>query len=339
MAQVRNGPARSAEPRTVAGLLDDLERDLCNGRAKELVPIPTHFDPLDHVLGGGLRAGELTLVGGAPGVGKTVVTLQWARAIARAGGTAVYACYEHDESALLLRLIALELGEQPRLDGDLHIERLRAGLHDVALGLAQLSDVLSSEDVIRRAYQDVQNYAERLWLVRCSGSHTGVPALEEMIRQRQDTITALFVDYLQKVAIHPDPLDEAEKVTRVTESLKDLALASRIPVVCVVAGDQRGLASPRLRLHHLSGSPALAYESDVTLILNDKFSCVSKAHLAYDTVRAKTFRDFTVFSVEKNRGGPTGIDLEFRKDFSHFRFDPAGGLVAERLVDERTYSE
>jgi hypothetical protein len=35
----------------------------------------------------------------------------------------------------------------------------------------------------------------------------------------------VVVDYLQKVAVIPDPATEAEKVTRMAEALKDLALA------------------------------------------------------------------------------------------------------------------
>lgn len=322
-------------PRTVAGLIDDLQTQ-DPGITRELIPIPTRFEPLDHALGGGLRAGELMVVGGPPGVGKTIATLQWARSIAIGGGTAIYACYEHDETALLTRLIALELGELPRYDGDEHIERLRDGFREVAEGRARLADVLTREEFVRRAYGKVREYAERLWLVRCSGTHTGVPALEDMVEKRlDDGPTALFVDYLQKVALQDEPGTETEKATRVVESLKDLALKRRIPVVAVVAGDREGLSSRRVRLNHLSSSAALAYECDVAIILNDKTSAVSKAHLAYDTVRAKTFLDYTVFSIEKNRGGPATLDLEFRKDFVYFRFHPLGGLVAERLVDER----
>jgi replicative DNA helicase len=147
------------------------------------------------------------------------------------------------------------------------------------------------------------------------------------------------VDYLQKVAMHPEPEVEAEKITRTTEALKDMALTYRIPIVCVVAADKEGLQSRRLRLHHLRGSSALMYECDVAVILNDKFNTVSKVHLAYDPVRAETFRDWVIFTVEKNRGGPNLMDLEFKKDFLHFRFEPEGGMVAEKLVDERIYSE
>src|SRR5437867_10962636 len=149
----------------------------------------------------------------------------------------------------------------------------------------------------------------------------------------------LFVDYLQKVAVHPEPPVESEKVTRTTEALKDLALTMKIPVVCVVAADKEGLKSRRLRLHHLRGSSALAYEADVALILNNKFDTVSKVHLAYDPVRAETFKDWVVFTIEKNRGGPNLLDIEFKKHFLHYRFNPDGGLVAEKLIAERVYSE
>jgi hypothetical protein len=113
----------------------------------------------------------------------------------------------------------------------------------------------------------------------------------------------------------------------------------RVPVVSVVAGDPMGLGVRRLRLHHLTGSSSLAYESDVAIILNEKSLSVSKTHLAYDTVRARSFADWTVLSIEKNRSGPSPVDLEFRKDFEHFRFEPAGQVVSERLVDERIFTD
>jgi replicative DNA helicase len=325
----------------VARVLGDLDTAVKSGLAKDLIPISTGFNAIDRILGGGLRPGELTLVGGMPGVGKTVVTLQWARNVAAAGGTAVYVCYEHEESALLARLLALELGELPHSTDDMEMEKLRTGIQEAALGGARgIREVLDSQELVSRAYQHVETYADRLWLVRASGAHTGIPEIEEMVMQRSDTDKlVIFVDYLQKVAVRPEPPDEAEKVTKVTESLKDLALSYQVPIVCVVAADREGLKSRRLRLHHLRGSSALAYEADVAIILNDKFNCVSKVHLAYDPVRAETFKDYAVFSIEKNRGGPNLVDLEFQKDFMYYRFSQDGGLVAEKLIDERVYTE
>lgn len=327
--------------RTVAEVLNKLDDEIRAGEARDLVPVRTGFDPLDTVMAGGVRPGDLLLVGGMPGVGKTVLTLQWARNVARDGRQAVYVCYEHEESALLGRLLALEMGELPHSEDDAEMEKLRLGIQEVAAGAGRgLREVLDSSDLVRRASEGVDGYAGNLWLVKASGAHTGVGEIEEMVLEKmQEGEVVLFVDYLQKVSVRPEPPDEAEKVTRITEALKDVALRLQVPVVAVVAADREGLKARRLRLHHLRGSSALAYEADIALLLNDKFSCVSKVHLAYDPVRADTFRDYAVFSIEKNRGGPTLVDLEFRKDFLYYRFSPIGGLVAEKLIDERVYTE
>src|SRR5687768_2803467 len=77
---------------------------------------PTGFQPLDDVLGGGFHAQELVLVGGRPGVGKTIAALQWARAFASRDMTSVFVCYEHSPEVLLGRLLALELGSIVRED-------------------------------------------------------------------------------------------------------------------------------------------------------------------------------------------------------------------------------
>jgi replicative DNA helicase len=44
-------------------------------------------------------------------------------------------------------------------------------------------------------------------------------------------------------------------------------------------------------------------------------------------------------SLEKNRSGVAPVDMEFRKRFDQGRFETDGKLVAERLVDERIYTE
>jgi replicative DNA helicase len=327
---------------TVGAVLGQLDDQIRSGEAQELVPIPTTFHVLDRVLTGGIRPGDLVLIGGMPGVGKTILTLQWARNIAMAGNTALYLCYEHEESALLGRLLALELGELPHSNDDMEMEKLRYGIQEVAAGSGRgLTDVLESEELMQRAFERVESYKDNLWLMKASGAHTGLGEIEDAIKDHinKGQRLVVFVDYLQKVSVRPEPPDEEEKVTRVVETLKDLALTYKIPIVCVVAADKEGLKSRRLRLHHLRGSSALMYEADVAVLLNDKFNCVSKVHLAYDPVRAETFKQYAIFSLEKNRGGPNLIDMEFKKDFLYYRFDPIGGVVQEKLIDERIHEE
>src|SRR5437868_4672050 len=73
-------------------------------------PWATGFGLLDVHLGGGLHSGELVLLGGAPGVGKTTLALQMAAAVAGAGGRALYLCYEHGDDEMLTRLLLMEAG-------------------------------------------------------------------------------------------------------------------------------------------------------------------------------------------------------------------------------------
>jgi replicative DNA helicase len=328
-------PRRSSAsgPRNVDQLLGELRDEAANAATRS-VTFATGFDPLDAVLEGGFRQHDLVLVGGAPGVGKTVATLQWARNIARSGSTAIYACYEHDERTLLGRLLLLEAGDL--LDQGAIGPNARRLAGEVALGRCALADGLAQEPLLRVAYEHIEDYARRLWLVKVSGSRTDVEQLAALVAQHGDGTTVLFVDYLQKVPVRPEPEHDAEKVLRVVEGLKDLALAFDVAVVSVAAADHGGLGNRRLRLQHLRGSSALAYESDIVLLLNDKVNAVSKVHLAYDPVKASTFKNRVVFSLEKHRAGQAHLDLEFRKDFSHYRFDPLGAFVAERLSDERS---
>ena len=326
-------------PQTVGGVLDALAGGSSAQRAQAVRPVRTGFDLVDRVLDGGLRVHDLMLLGGAPGAGKTVASLQMARHIAISGRTAIYVCYEHDAPALLGRLLCLELGELATAQNAPELDLLRGIVLETAAGFRDLQDVLATEPLVRAAYERIREYAGNLWLVRGSGAHTGLPEVRRLLDERAQHGSVLFIDYLQKVAVRPEPADEADKVTRIAEGLKEIALSHSIAVVATVAADKEGVKAPRLRMHHLRGSSALAYECDAAVILNDKHRIVSKVHLAYDPVRAETFKHNVVFSIEKNRGGPALVDLEFRKDFHFYRFESQGSYVADQLVDERLTSE
>ncbi len=320
---------------TAAELLAGIGPDAPQARA---IQFTTGFEPLDDVLSGGIRAQDLVLVGGRPGVGKTVASLQWARWMAMQGHTSIYVCYEHSPHSLLGRLLALELGSLARPDEVVELTRLRTIAQEVALG-ASPAEALTTDPLGEEAYHRLQQYGPRLRLVQGSGLRTGVSELARILSEHRDGSTALFVDYLQKVPNAGDASSDDERTTRLTEQLKELAMVAEVPVVALAAADKDGLSTRRLRLHHLRGSTALAHEADIAILLNEKSISVSKSHLAFDPVRAEQFKRWVVFSVEKNREGSPDMNLEFRKDLANFRFDPEGGFVSEALVDRVLFEE
>jgi replicative DNA helicase len=112
-----------------------------------------------------------------------------------------------------------------------------------------------------------------------------------------------------------------------------------VPVVAIVAADREGLKAKRLRNHHLRGSSAINYESDIILILNDKYHIVAKVNIEFNPYQAQRYRDWVVVSVEKNRGGQDNVDLEYEKLFEYSCFDPTGRQTAEKLIEERLYND
>ena len=302
---------------------------------------PTGFPLLDTYLGGGIRAGELCLLGGPQGLGKTTFALQIARNVTRSGGSCAMLSYEHDATTLLERLLALEAGELLGVDG-VPLRRIREALEDGSVTSGSMEDRLALALGGAEAVGEVRGYADRLMLHRSLGSLTDLDAIRQVV---QDTIDRterrplVVVDYLQKVFVPRMPVED-ERVTVVVEGLKDLALDLEVPVLAIVAADKEGLGpGRRVRVHHLRGSSALAYEADIVLMLNDKFDIVARHHLVFDPSNADRFRQYVVLSIEKNRAGMDRIDLQLRKRFEQARYETDALAVDEQLVDDRVFKE
>jgi replicative DNA helicase len=285
------------------------------------------------VLDGGLRAHDLTIVCGRPGVGKTVATLQWARQAARQGREAMFVCFEHSAKQLLGRLLAVELGESARVEQLVGLESMRRDLRRFVSGEIDEPALRQCDPLLDRACDEIASYGDRIVLVRASGADTELAAVDRMVDDRLGEGGFLVVDYLQKLVEH-GATTEQDRVIRLAEGLKELAMERAIAVVAIAASDQSGLTARRLRLHDTRGAVALAYEADVAIVLNEMSTAVSKVHSAYDPVRAKSFRERVVMTIEKNRGGPAPIDLEFAKDFANYRFVTRGSFVTDHLVDD-----
>lgn len=70
----------------------------------------TKINECDRLLGGGLVAGSLTLIGGDPGIGKSTLTLQLSNALAKQGLKVLYVCGEEsaEQTSMRARRLGLE---------------------------------------------------------------------------------------------------------------------------------------------------------------------------------------------------------------------------------------
>jgi replicative DNA helicase len=327
---------------SLSGVLEQADYRVRAGSHAEARVWSTGFDILDLNLSGGFRSGELVLVGGPQGLGKTTWAMQVGRNIARAGRPVVVFSFEHDLQTLLVRLVALEAGilggqEAPSLN------RVRQSFEGADGLTGSLTERLADTAGGARAIEVVQEYADRLVLHRSTGSSTSLETIAKAIEQvseQHGQAPLVVVDYLQKVHVPGGIHDESERITMVVEGLKDLALDHDVPILAVVAADKEALANgKRLRVNNLRGSSSLAYEADTVLILNHKFDVVARHHLVYNTGNIERYKNWAVLTIEKNRNGKTSVDMEFSKRFDQARFETEGRIVAEQLVDDRVYVE
>jgi len=105
-----------------------------------------HFTEFNRVLGGGLVAGSLVLVGGDPGIGKSTLLLQASSALAERGGKVVYVSGE--ESAQQIKLRSERLG----VGGDRLFILPETNLEAILGRLGELSPNLVVVDSIQTVY-------------------------------------------------------------------------------------------------------------------------------------------------------------------------------------------
>lgn len=108
---------------------------------------PTGIQEFDRVLGGGVVAGSLVLIGGEPGIGKSTLVLQAAQAFAECYGPVLYVSGE--ESLAQMRMRAQRVGaDNPRImvAAETHIGRILAVMDSLAPTLVIIDSVQTLQD-------------------------------------------------------------------------------------------------------------------------------------------------------------------------------------------------
>ncbi len=245
--------------------------------------IATGFPSLDRMLGGGLRAGDLTVVGGDVGSGKSAFALAVALRIAQRRQQVTYFSGEMTTERLLERVLAIE--------GRVRVDDLRSGV---------VNDVARAS--VGAAAVRMRELLPQLETIPAGG----IDALVERVDGSGAEL--VVVDSLQSLARGTRPMDEelAEAVRR----LKTVALEQRIAVVAtaqlplLAAREDR-----RPTLDDFGALGAVKHHADVVLGLYREDM--------YD--RRREIEGATELLVRKNRNGGTGyVDLYFYAQWMRF---------------------
>jgi replicative DNA helicase len=245
----------------------------------------TGFADLDK-LTAGLHNGEFTIVAARPSVGKTALAVQIATNAARAGFGSLFVSLEQSREEIGCRLICSEA----RISGS----SIRSGYYsdDDVPKIGEASDIISQwpiewDDTPTQTLTRIASNARRL--------------------KRRNVVRALFIDYLQLIAVEPARGENREQqVAGLSRRLKLLARELKIPVVCLCQLNRQAeaRADKEPQLSDLRESGALEQDADCVLMLwrpdeADK-----------GTVKVK---------VAKQRNGPLGImPLMFMGQYTRF---------------------
>ncbi len=106
-------------------------QDLASIRPREEPRLATGVEEFDRVLGGGLVAGGVVLIGGDPGIGKSTLLLQALARLAEAGQPVLYVSGEESGEQIALRANRLQLPAAGlRLLAEINLEKIITALQD-----------------------------------------------------------------------------------------------------------------------------------------------------------------------------------------------------------------
>jgi replicative DNA helicase len=246
--------------------------------------VPTGFASIDKMLGGGLRRGDLVVIGGDTASGKSALALAFSIRMSLASARVLFLTAEMSAERVLERVIAIEARTK--------IDDLRQGtLDDMARANAgsvalRLRDNLPVVD--RPPTGGVTAIASML---------DGLPLTE-----------VVFVDSLGATVSGQDALDE--ELARSVRDLKAVAVERNVVIVTTAAVRDLGARSDRRPLlEDFGGRGAIKEHADVVMAL-------------FREQMYQPGRDIegaTELLVRKNRNGPTGyVDLYFYAQWMRF---------------------
>jgi len=230
---------------------------------------------------GGLRSGELIVIGARPGCGKSALALSIAQNMAVDGEAAVVFCS--------LEMSAGELAE--RMLGSVS----KVSLHSLRNGGV-------TADQRQALIETAGRLAGSMLFIDDAPSRTvaQIASFARMVKRRNKRLDCLIVDYIQLITPESGRDPRQEQVAKISRKLKTLARELKIPIICLAQlnrnADDPGKAP---RLSQLRESGAIEQDADMVVFIHRPEATKPDSDVK-DSEEAE-------LHVAKQRNGPTGV--------------------------------
>lgn len=259
-------------------------------RAKgEIINITTGIPNLDGVIGG-FFAGELTIIGARPAVGKSVFGMNVAMAAARQGFRVAICSREMTDIQYGQRILSYE----SRIDG---MKLRKADIKDEDWYILAEAMAVASRHTI-----------DFLFTVR------SVEDLRAEVQRKiaHDKLDLLVVDYLQLMGTEQKFKEDRLRVGKISRALKEIAVDFNIPVIALaqVKRYAGGARAKMPTLEDLKDSGNLEQDADGVIFLHNPYDAEDE----YVDPRDKEYFDrytdlgytYLCLGIAKQRQGSTG---------------------------------
>lgn len=279
--------AYRAKPRNHAELVNT-EFDKFNRRAngeRDRTILSLGLYRLDMALSGGLSPGDLMIIAGRPGMGKTGLGLKIASNLAiRQNKCVLFVSYEMPAAQLIGRLACSETL--------VPTTAWKSGQVDET----QHKKLISARRIISEAPMH--------WLDGRKSTET-VAREARYLKARHDLSLVVF-DHIQRAARR----QETPEIAAVSSSLKDLSLDLGVPVIALSQLNRcvEGRVPPKPQLSDLRGAGDIEQDADIVALL------YRPAYYDQDETN-----QIVELCIAKNRNGPTGmVELLFDSECVRF---------------------
>jgi replicative DNA helicase len=270
--------------------------------------LPTPFPKLNRALGGGMRLGEVYVIGANQGAGKTSLALQFALAALRGGYGVLCFSMEMSWRSVFQRMAGIE-----------------AGVDLSAFRAAQLrkADIGEEMSQLSRATSQIAG-----WRLQVSTKPSVTPEYivnETKRLAKRGAVDIVIVDHMQLMAADTPTRGDYEKFTAISRAMKQTAAEVNVPLLLVSQTSRSNSRDRRseLEVSDLRGSGAIEEDAaGVFLLFEDHEDAqaartdVSGRRTRYTTGPLKTW-----LKIGKNRYGVQGAYLLLKHYKSQTRFE------------------